>query len=84
MTTLEQKQAQMRARQKRKPRPGVKPRGIPDEVILKFRRRTTAYLMIERGLPFGLIADQINKAFGTSITSDAITKWYAEGCPLDG
>ena len=79
-TTLEEKQAAMKARQRaRVGRPPRSQQEMDPHVAERVRVRTFTYLLLAKGRSAAEVAIEINRVFGKRVEPAKIDAWYNAG-----
>jgi hypothetical protein len=85
MTKLERLQAASRKRNGKPAERTTAPEPFDDldgHRLERLRRRVIAFSMMQRGIATALVAERINRAFGTRVTVQSLERWKAAGYPL--
>ena len=87
MTTLERRQAAMRARHGRKVKRGRPTRAAVDELsadrLYVARAHLYAFCLLRKGLDTRQVAVEVQRVFGKiEVTPEKVTRWLDDGAPL--
>jgi hypothetical protein len=83
MKRLAELQREMKAKMPKRPgRPTKAQAARRDDRMMLSLRRWTCHQLLEAGLPYGLVADEVNRAFDGKLTAEQIEAWDKKGRPL--